>query len=201
MKKKHPTYTIEGEEVPSVTTIIGKALGKSALYGWYAKHGFKAMTLLKEAGEYGSKIHKAIEDPSNHDEDAKEVAGLFWKMYHQKGFSEPILEQACYSNENLYAGTADMFFYDENGHFCLGDIKTSNSVHSSYDLQLAAYGYSDRCEHPDVDLSKIVRYFIFHFDKKLRQWSTIERTISRDTHSVFLALRAVYQWQVENKAL
>ena len=47
-------------------------------------------------------------------------------------------EQHIFSDEYKYAGTIDLVV-EIDGKICLLDIKTSNSLHTSYDLQLAAY--------------------------------------------------------------
>jgi hypothetical protein len=47
-------------------------------------------------------------------------------------------EQHIFSDEYQYAGTIDLVV-EIDGKIWLLDIKTSNSLHTSYDLQLAAY--------------------------------------------------------------
>jgi len=47
-------------------------------------------------------------------------------------------EYHLFSDEHEFAGTAD-FIVKFQGNLWLMDLKTSNSLHTSYDLQLAAY--------------------------------------------------------------
>ena len=47
-------------------------------------------------------------------------------------------EQFVWSDEHKFAGTADIVC-KMNGEVWLIDLKTSNSIHKSYDLQLASY--------------------------------------------------------------
>ena len=59
----------------------------------------------------------------------------FWTTYKPK----PIMcEEFVFSDKYKYAGTADLVVELE-GETWLLDLKTSNSIHKSYDLQLAAY--------------------------------------------------------------
>jgi hypothetical protein len=59
----------------------------------------------------------------------------FWKTYKPELISS---EQFVWSDKHKYAGTADIVC-KMNGETWLLDIKTSNSIHKSYDLQLASY--------------------------------------------------------------
>jgi hypothetical protein len=59
----------------------------------------------------------------------------FWTKFKPTLISS---EQHLFSDECEYAGTSDLVV-ELNGKLWLLDIKTSNSLHTSYDLQLAAY--------------------------------------------------------------
>jgi hypothetical protein len=59
----------------------------------------------------------------------------FWNTHKP----EPVaIEYHLFSDEHEYAGTGDIICR-LNGELWLLDIKTSNYLHTSYDLQLAAY--------------------------------------------------------------
>jgi hypothetical protein len=59
----------------------------------------------------------------------------FWTTHKPELISA---EEFVWSDEHKYAGTADIVC-KMNGEIWLLDIKTSNSIHKSYDLQLASY--------------------------------------------------------------
>ena len=57
-------------------------------------------------------------------------------------------EYHLFSDEHKYAGTADLIVRMDKKLWLL-DIKTSNSLHTSYDLQLAAYSKAWNETHTD----------------------------------------------------
>ena len=59
----------------------------------------------------------------------------FWTTYKPELISA---EEFVWSDKHKYAGTADIVC-KMNNEIWLLDIKTSNSIHKSYDLQLASY--------------------------------------------------------------
>jgi len=59
----------------------------------------------------------------------------FWRTYKPELISS---EQFVWSDKHKFAGTADIVC-KMNGETWLIDLKTSNSIHKSYDLQLASY--------------------------------------------------------------
>jgi hypothetical protein len=59
----------------------------------------------------------------------------FWKTYKPELISA---EDFVWSDKYKYAGTADLVC-KMNDQVWLLDLKTSNSIHKSYDLQLASY--------------------------------------------------------------
>ena len=59
----------------------------------------------------------------------------FWNNHKPKLISS---EEFAYSDEHQFAGTADLVV-EMDGEIWLLDIKTSNALHKTYDMQLAAY--------------------------------------------------------------
>ena len=59
----------------------------------------------------------------------------FWRTHKPELISA---EDFVWSDKHKYAGTADLVV-KMDGEVWLLDIKTSNSIHKSYDLQLASY--------------------------------------------------------------
>lgn len=136
----------------SVTSIL-QYMPKSKFFeSWLKEVSFNADIILAKAGKEGTQTHNAIEELVKGEEvkwlddygNAKyslEVWEMimkfvdFWTTYKPTLLSS---EQFLYSDEHKYAGTSDLLI-ELDGEIWLLDIKTSNALHKSYDLQLAAY--------------------------------------------------------------
>jgi len=107
---------------------------------------------MRKAGKEGTQVHEAAEALVKGEEvswmddygNAK-YSQLVWEMilkFHNFWSThKPEListEDFVWSDEYKYAGTADLVVKMNNETWLL-DIKTSNSIHKSYDLQLASY--------------------------------------------------------------
>jgi hypothetical protein len=119
---------------------------------WLKDVGHNADIIMKRAGKEGTQVHQAIEtllegeeldwmdDYGNakYNEKVWQMINKFvdfWKTYEPELIST---EEFVYSDEHKYAGTADVVC-KLDGEVWLIDFKTSNSLHKSYDLQLASY--------------------------------------------------------------
>ena len=119
---------------------------------WMKDVGHNADLIMRKAGKEGTQVHEAAERLV----EGEEVSWMddfgrakysqivwemilkfaeFWKTYKPEPISS---EQFVWSDEHKFAGTADIVC-KMNGEVWLIDIKTSNSIHKSYDLQLASY--------------------------------------------------------------
>lgn len=142
----------EDKFYPSVTTILQYMPKNKYFETWIKDVGHNADIILRRAGEEGTQTHNAIEQLLLGEEigwlddygNAKyslivwEMVNRF-KLFWQAANPELIYtEEFTYSDEHEYAGTADLVV-KINGEMWLLDIKTSNSLHKAYDLQLAAY--------------------------------------------------------------
>lgn len=142
----------EGVYYPSVTTILQYMPKNKFFETWMKDVGHNADLIMRKAGKEGTQVHEAAEDLV----EGKEVSWMddygrakysqivwemilkfadFWKTYKPELISS---EQFVWSDEHKFAGTADIVC-KMNGEVWLIDIKTSNSIHKSYDLQLASY--------------------------------------------------------------
>ena len=142
----------EGVYYPSVTTILQYMPKNKFFETWMKDVGHNADLIMRKAGKEGTQVHEAAEDLV----EGKEVSWMddygrakysqivwemilkfadFWKTYKPELISS---EQFVWSDEHKFAGTADIVC-KMNGKVWLIDIKTSNSIHKSYDLQLASY--------------------------------------------------------------
>lgn len=107
---------------------------------------------MRKAGEEGTAVHNAVEDLLKGEEitwmddfgNAKyslEVWNMILKAYEFFETYKPEVlasEHFIYSDEHEYAGTIDLILKLDD-LIWLVDIKTSNSIHKSHELQLAAY--------------------------------------------------------------
>lgn len=137
---------------PSVTTIL-QYLPKAKFFEqWLKDVGHNADVIMKRAGAEGTQVHEAIEElllgnevTWMDDYGKAKYSQLVWEMINKFcdfwSTVEPELlatEEFVYSDTDRYAGTADIICKIDDEVWLL-DIKTSNSLHKSYDLQLASY--------------------------------------------------------------
>ena len=142
----------EGVYYPSVTTILQYMPKNKFFESWLKDVGHNADLIMRRAGKQGTQVHEAAEQLILGNEvswmddygNAK-YSQIVWEMilkFHDFWTThKPELisaEEFVWSDEHKYAGTADIVC-KMNGEIWLLDIKTSNSIHKSYDLQLASY--------------------------------------------------------------
>lgn len=142
----------EGVYYPSVTTILQYMPKNKFFDTWLKDVGHNADLIMRKAGKEGTQVHEAAEQLVKGEEiswmddygNAKYSQLVwemilkfadFWRTYKPELISA---EDFVWSDEHKYAGTADLVV-KMDGETWLLDIKTSNSLHKSYDLQLASY--------------------------------------------------------------
>lgn len=142
----------EGVFYPSVTTILQYMPKNKFFETWLKDVGHNADIIMRRAGEEGTQVHNAVEQLL----EGKEVNWLddygnarfnlivwemilkfieFWTTAKPKLLHS---EEFVFSDTYKYAGTADLVL-ELDKKIWLVDIKTSNSYHKSFELQLAAY--------------------------------------------------------------
>lgn len=142
----------EGVYYPSVTTIL-QFMPKAKFFDtWLKDVGHNADLIMRKAGKEGTQVHEAAEklvlgqEVTWMDDFGKaKYSQIVWEMilkFHEFwSNAKPELissEEFVYSDKHKYAGTGDLLV-KLNNEIWLLDIKTSNNLHKSYDLQLAAY--------------------------------------------------------------
>lgn len=157
-----------GNYVPSVTTILGCYPKNSFFYEWLKSKGEEADKIRDDAAYSGSIVHNLTESY-----DKGEVVSLLgskgeikfssleWRMLERyvdftKTF-KPEYEsiEESFVNEKLgYAGTVDRVAII-NGERILLDIKTSNNIHDTHFIQLAAYVNLYNQIYPEKPIDKI----------------------------------------------
>ena len=142
----------EGVYYPSVTTILQYMPKNKFFESWLKDVGHNADYIMRKAGKEGTQVHEAAEalvlgeEVSWMDDygNAK-YSQIVWEMilkfveFWQTAKPELIsTEDFVWSDKHEYAGTADLVVKMDKETWLL-DLKTSNSIHKSYDLQLASY--------------------------------------------------------------
>lgn len=142
----------EGVYYPSVTTVLSYMPKNNFFENWLKDVGHNADLIVQKAGKEGTQVHEAAESLIKGQEvtwmddygNAK-YSQIVWEMilrFHEFWTTyKPKLidtETFVYSDKYQYAGTADLVV-EMDGEIWLLDIKTSTSLHRSYDLQLASY--------------------------------------------------------------
>ena len=142
----------EGVYYPSVTTILQYMPKNKFFETWMKDVGHNADLIMSKAGKEGTQVHEAAEalvkgeevtwmDDYGRAKYSQVVWEMILKFYEFWSTYKPEListEDFVWSDEHKYAGTADLVV-KLDGKVWLLDLKTSNSLHKSYDLQLASY--------------------------------------------------------------
>ena len=142
----------EGVYYPSVTTVLQYMPKNKFFDNWLKDVGHNADLIMRKAAQEGTAVHEAVEDLIA----GKEITWMddygnakynlqVWQMilkaaeFFKKHKPTVIAaEEFTFSHKGKYAGTADLIV-EMDGEIWLLDVKTSNNLHRSYNLQLAAY--------------------------------------------------------------
>ena len=144
--KRHENY------YPSVTSILQYFPKGKFFENWLKDVGHNADIIAKRAADEGTQTHSLIErylegekiewlDEKGHAICSLNVWQMLLKFVEFWETEKPELIESeihLFSDTHKIAGTADLVVRMRDELWIL-DIKTSNSVHTSYDLQLAAY--------------------------------------------------------------
>jgi hypothetical protein len=150
-------YAKDGEQVPSVTTVIGGNLGwnKNMLIAWTKKkalkEGIDSDTIVKESSEIGTLTHYLCENkikntvpditPYSKEHLTRAKNGYLgfcdWEKFW-KPTKYTHCELSLVSEKYRFAGTIDILA-ERDGGIHLLDLKTSNHIHPEMVIQLAAY--------------------------------------------------------------
>jgi hypothetical protein len=145
-------YRRNEEYYPSVSSILNYFPKNQFFHSWLKDVGHNSDIIASKAASEGTQVHNAVESFINGDEIkwldeyGTAIYSLdVWKMilkfadFWNKHKPELIAaEYHLFSDQHKYAGTADLIV-KLNGKMWLLDVKTSNSLHTAYDLQLSSY--------------------------------------------------------------
>lgn len=142
-KRLRGFYEINGKQLPSVTTVIGKTLAKGIGFSlWYGTHGTSECNRISaEAKSFGSAMHKVIAnylegETPNTDKMATNVLRAWgtWLDYWKKN-PEKVLDVEKVIHNDAYAGTCDLLTKDN----VVVDWKFSGGLYPAHKIQLGAY--------------------------------------------------------------
>jgi hypothetical protein len=146
-------YRRNGKYYPSVTYVLGYYPKGKHFENWLKQVGFASDYIVKKAAEEGTQVHELCEAYLNGEElnflDDKgrpkhnpDVWQMFLRFVEFWELIQPTLietEVHLFSDELKVAGTCDLIV-EINGKLWLLDLKTSNQLQLTYELQTAVYG-------------------------------------------------------------
>jgi len=205
-------YKRNGEYYPSITYILNYYPKGTFFENWLKKVGYSSEFIIKKASEDGTMLHNMVErfllneeinllDKNNNAKYSIEVWQMFlnfvefWERY------KPILidtEIHLFSDELKIAGTCDLVC-EINKELWIIDLKTSNQMHTSYELQVAVYGkcyeecYNIRPDHFGILWLKSGRRKASK-DKMIgRGWEMVESSRSFEKNlEIFKAVKTLF---------
>jgi len=146
---------------PSVTTILDAYPKGYAFNQWLKDMGNNAELVVKRASEIGTATHNLIERYLKGEKISWDNVDIltwtmflkfreFWMEYKPTVIA---IEQQMISEDLGFAGTLDIVC-EINGEIWLIDAKTSNAIHNSYELQIAAYRKMWNYANPDMEIQR-----------------------------------------------
>jgi ATP-dependent exoDNAse (exonuclease V) beta subunit len=158
-------YRRNGEYYPSVTYVLNLYPKGKFFEDWLKKVGYASEYIVKKASEEGTQVHELCEAYLNGEElyflshsGKPQHHPDVWQMFLRfvdfwEEFTPKLIETEVhlFSDELKVAGTCDLIV-EINDKLWLLDIKTSNQMHSTYELQTAVYGQCyQECYNKKVD--------------------------------------------------
>lgn len=206
--------------VPSVTWITSFYPKGEGLMRFVGKHGYdEAEEIKAAAGDRGSKVHKAIErlvggglvDMESMFENPRTLEPQ--ELTADEYFSAMTFVQWCDSakpvflgseytvwNEKYhYAGTVDLkcrIAEDNYRSIWIIDVKTSQDVWPSNELQISAYKHA---EFPSKQSQRGVRLAILQVGYRRNKKQKFKLTPVQDQFTEFLALRRIWAKECDGK--
>lgn len=174
-------YRRNGKYYPSVTYVLGYYPKGKFFENWLKQVGFASDYIVKKAAEEGTQTHELCEAYLNGEElnfldsnGRPQYNPDVWQMFLRfvefwETFKPTLIETEVhlFSDELKVAGTCDLIV-EINGELWLLDLKTSNQLQTTYELQTAVYG---QC-YEECFGKKIDRYGILWLKSSKRKAST-----------------------------
>jgi hypothetical protein len=207
---RKPKYTINGEAVPSVTSIIDLYGDKYGLMKWYGEKGWTECSRVKhESAKFGSSVHKLVEEylggfstiNLEPGERAHVCAKSIMDWCDETKVKPVVLEPELISEKYMYVGHCDAIvtFGDSKIPFLL-DWKTSSRIDIIYALQLAGYAQAYfEMTGTIIDDAAIIR--VEKDPNKMPQFETKEfHQLFTKYVPLFLHLRELYDFYKGKRA-
>ena len=145
-------YKRNGEYYPSVTYVLGYYPKGAYFEDWLKKVGYSSEHIVKKAAEQGTQVHEMAEayllgeelnflNQWNKPQYHPDVWQMFLRFVDWWEEYNPTLietEVHLFSDELKVAGTCDLVCEIDNELWVI-DLKTSNSLQTTYELQAAVY--------------------------------------------------------------
>lgn len=198
-------YWVEGQRVPSVTTIISRFKDAGGLIHWAWQLGCDGKDYREvrdAAASAGTIAHQLVDDyihgrsatplpPEATPEIMAKAQNAFAVFKEWQSQTNLVVEQTelpLVSVKYRFGGTFDAILV--KGKRSMGDWKTSNNVYQDYLLQLAAYALLWEENFPDKPLEG--GYHLLRFDKEHADfhhhfWSELE-----EAKRGFILMRELY---------
>jgi hypothetical protein len=146
-------YRRNGKYYPSVTYVLGYYPKGKFFENWLKQVGFASDYIVKKAAEEGTQVHELCEEYLNgaelkflDDYGRPQYNPDVWQMFLRfvefwEEFKPTLIETEVhlFSDVLEIAGTCDLIV-EINGETWLLDLKTSNQLQLTYELQTAVYG-------------------------------------------------------------
>ena len=163
-------YRRNGEYYPSVTYVLSYYPKGKFFEDWLKKVGYASEHIVQKAAEEGTAVHEMVESylngeelnflsPSGYPQYNPDVWQMFLRFVEFWETFKPTLietEVHIFSDILKVAGTCDLIIELDGARWLL-DIKTSNQIQSTYELQTAVYGQCyEECYGKKIDKYGII---------------------------------------------
>lgn len=196
-------YKRNGEYYPSITTILQYYPKGKYFEDWIKQVGYNSDIIARQSADEGTQTHHLIEKYLDGEkisflsENGTAICSLnvwnmvlrfvdFWDTHKPELLESEI---HLFSEKFKIAGTCDLVIR-LNGVLWLIDLKTSNNLHISYDLQIAAYAQCWNEMFPD---NKIQRTGVLWLKSGKHKASKIEHKVQGKGWELYESPRSIKQ--------
>ena len=196
-------YRIDGERLPSVTTIISKTLPNPGIAAWKARVGeAEANRISTEATDWGTGIHALVEQVNRGQRaslDAEQAALIAPYTTWLDTDVEAVLgvEKLLVSRHHGYAGTTDAIAVMAGDRYpSIIDFKSSKTAlgQDEWRLQLAAYVIAAQ-EHLGLICQRRIIVRLSRVEPNKLYVHELPLDALQEDIDCFLALLRVFKWQ------
>ena len=189
---------------PSSTTILNAYPQSQQLTQWIAEKGWHESQRIKsEAGERGTRIHKAVEllldgkelFEDNYSLEEWNKINAFVQWYKDFNPEDIVGEIALFSKKDKYAGRPDRLMKINNELYII-DWKTSSSLHANFPLQFSSYANAFE-EITGIKVNYTAALQLGAKNQKGYRFAIYPREEWLDHYKVFKSVKET--WEYDNK--